>query len=104
MPMRAAIVPLRLRAVQQLAEASMDPSCLAVAAWTRGMADQLEGDLPASLEHLERAEAAFIALKLPSVAAETLISKLFSLAMLGQYDEALRAGLRARAIFLSHEE
>ena len=89
-------------AVEQLAEASMDPSCLAVAAWTRGMADQLEGDLPASLEHLEQAEAAFVALKLPSVAAETLISKLFSLAMLGRYDEALRAGLRARAIFLSH--
>ncbi len=66
------------------------------------MADQLEGDLPASLEHLEQAEATFIALKLPSVAAETLISKLFSLAMLGRYDEALRAGLRARAVFLSH--
>jgi len=91
-------------AVQQLAEGAMVPSGLAVAAWMRGMAQQLQGDLPTSLEHLEQAEAAFIALGQPAVAAETLISKLFSLAMLGRYDEALRAGLRARAIFLSHDD
>ncbi len=87
-------------ALQELAETSGDPTCQAVATWTRGMADQLKGDLPASLDHLERAEAAFTALGLPLLAAETLISKLFSLAMLGRYEEALQVGMRARAIFL----
>ncbi len=88
-------------ALQELAEATLEPDCLAVAAWTRGMADQLEGNLAVSLEHLEAAEAAFNALGLPDLAAETLISKLISLAMLGRYEEALRAGMRARAVFLS---
>ncbi|MFN8466581.1 MAG: CHAT domain-containing protein [Caldilineaceae bacterium] len=87
-------------ALQQLAEATGDQTCVAVAAWTRGMADQIQGDLPASLEYLEQAETAFAALGLPLVAAETLISKLFSLAMLGRYEEALQVGMRARAIFL----
>jgi CHAT domain-containing protein len=87
-------------ALQELAEATGDPTCVAVAAWTRGMADQIQGDLPASLVYLEQAETAFAALGLPLVAAETLISKLFSLAMLGRYEEALQVGMRARAIFL----
>ena len=89
-------------ALQELAKATGDPTCAAVAAWTRGMADQIQGDLPASLAYLEQAETAFAALGLPLVAAETLISKLFSLAMLGRYEEALQVGMRARAIFLGH--
>ena len=87
-------------ALQEWGETSGDPTCQAIATWTLGMADQLKGDLPASLEHLERAEAAFAALGLPLLAAETLISMLFTLAMLGRYEEALQVGMRARAIFL----
>ena len=90
------------RTLQLLAEYTGDTDCAAVAAWTRGMADQLEGDLAASLSHLQQAETAFVQLDQPTQAAATLISKLFSLAMLGQYDEALRTGLRARSVFLSH--
>src|SRR4051812_32862203 len=48
------------RTLQLLAESTDDPSCMAVAAWTRGMADQLEGQLVISLSHLEQAEAAFV--------------------------------------------
>jgi CHAT domain-containing protein len=83
-----------------LGEQASDPLIGAVAAWVGGMAAQLEGDLPASLAHLERAETVFTAQGEPVHAAATLISKLFSLAMLGRYDEALRTGLRARAAFL----
>jgi CHAT domain-containing protein/tetratricopeptide (TPR) repeat protein len=90
------------RTLQRLAEYADDKVCTAVAAWTRGMADQLEGDLGGSLVHLQHAETGFVELDDPSHAAATLISKLFSLAMLGRYDEALRAGLRARSIFLAH--
>ncbi len=90
------------RTLQLLAEYTGDTTCAAVAAWTCGMADQLEGDLAASLSHLQQAETAFLQLDQPIQAAATLISKLFSLAMLGHYDEALRTGLRARSVFLSH--
>jgi CHAT domain-containing protein len=86
--------------LQQMADAGGNQECMAIAAWTRGMADQLEGDLGASLVHLEEAELLFAELDQPLHAASTLISKLFSLAMLSRYDEALRTGLRARAVFL----
>jgi CHAT domain-containing protein/tetratricopeptide (TPR) repeat protein len=92
------------QSLELLADFTADPVCAAVAAWTRGMADQLEGNLAESLASLARAEAAFDAEGDPHHAAETLISKLFSLAMLGRYDEALRAGLRARSIFLAHDD
>ncbi len=90
--------------LQLVAEYATDPECAAVAAWTRGMADQLAGDLPASLVNLRRAEALFLTLHQPTHAAGTQISLLFSLAMLGRHDEALRAGLRARAVFLAEND
>lgn len=87
-----------------VAEHSPDPECAAVAAWTQGMADQLQGDLPASLDNLRQGEALFLRLDQPVHAAGTQISLLFSLAMLGRYAEALRTGLSARAVFLAHDD
>lgn len=88
--------------LQDLAREVDNGEIAALAAWTTGMATQLAGDTEASLHFLSEAETQFLALGQPAHAASTLVSKLISLAMLGRYEEALRTGLRARAVFLAH--
>src|ERR1043166_499537 len=74
----------------------------ALRSWAEGVAALVGGQMEQAVARLDEAESRFRALCLPHTAAETQVSKLVALAMLGRYDEAVESGLRARDIFLEH--
>jgi tetratricopeptide (TPR) repeat protein len=82
-----------------------DPEAHAFASWTAGMAAlQLEGHLEQALALLDKAIMGFEKLVQPQMAAAAQVSRLHALAMLGRYDEAIECGLRARDVFLAHDD
>src|SRR3989440_447316 len=84
--------------------ASINPSeeIAALRSWAEGIASLVAGQMERAVAHLEDAESRFQRLCLPHTAASTQVSRLIALAMLGRYDEAVEAGLRAREQFLAH--
>src|SRR6266545_4577698 len=101
-PQRAAGAAAALAA---LASANDHPEIQALAAWTSGMAAlQLEGQVERAIARIDDAAARFEALGQPHTAASTQVSKIFALARLGRYDEAIACGLRARDVFLASDD
>jgi tetratricopeptide (TPR) repeat protein len=93
------------KALGALAAAARDPEVEAVAVWIAGLAElQIEGRVEQAVEQINGAEARFIALGRPHAAATTQVSKVFALALLGRYDEAIACGLRARNTLLAHDD
>jgi CHAT domain-containing protein len=88
-------------ALRSLASVTDEPDVRGLAAWTAGMAAQLNGQLEESITQLDSARAVFTALGQAHTAAATQVSKLITLAMLGRYDEAIASGMEAREVFLS---
>jgi tetratricopeptide (TPR) repeat protein len=85
--------------IERLAEHEPDAVVGALSAWTRGIALLAQGQMEAALVVLERAGGLFAALDRPHDMAQTCISRLMALAMLGRYDDAIRCGAEARAVF-----
>jgi CHAT domain-containing protein/tetratricopeptide (TPR) repeat protein len=85
--------------LEQLAAREPGAEVDALAAWTRGIALLSQGQMEAALVALERAGDSFGALGRPHDMAQTRISRLMALAMLGRYDDAVRCGAEARAVF-----
>lgn len=93
-PTRAAAVAQVLRL---LAERHPAPLIRAYAGWTVGMATlQIEGRPDAAISLIDAAAAGFTTLGEAHSAATTQISKLFALALLGRYEEAITCGEQAR--------
>ncbi|NTU82847.1 MAG: hypothetical protein HGA45_26355, partial [Chloroflexales bacterium] len=89
------------RALTSLASAVSDAEIAPVAAWVEGLAAlQLEGRVEAAIERIDAATASFAAIGQAHAAATTQISKVFALARLGRYDEAVAVGLSARETLL----
>ena len=61
-----------------------------------------EGQIEQAIPLLEDSEALLIQLGKPHTAASTQVIKLYALALLGRYDEAIACGLRAREVLLAH--
>jgi tetratricopeptide (TPR) repeat protein len=92
-------------ALRALSDAAADDELVALAAWVDGMvAVHIDGQMERAISHLDDAEARFLALGQPHTAASTQVSKLYALALLGRYDEAIACGLRARQVFLTHHD
>ncbi|MDQ3664989.1 MAG: CHAT domain-containing protein [Acidobacteriota bacterium] len=91
-------------ALTKLASIIREPESSALAAWTAGIAALVNGQMKRALEYLDDAEAQFTRLNQPHRAAETQVSKLYALAMLGRYDEALQCGLHAREVLVAHDD
>lgn len=72
----------------------------AYALWSSGIGEILNGQMRDALDFFNRSEAKFLALNKPVAAAETQVGKLYALAVLGLYDEAVKCGLNARDVFL----
>ena len=100
-PVRATDASL---ALTKLASIIREPEASALAAWTAGIAALVNGRMKRAVEHLDDAEAQFTRLNQPHTAAETQVSKLYALAMLGRYDEALQCGLHAREVLIAHDD
>jgi len=91
-------------ALSSLAKVTDDIQVSAVSAWTEGMVRLDDGQMENAIASLEMAETQFLTLGLPVRAAATQVSKLRALAMLGRFDDALECGLKARDVFLAHND
>ena len=76
----------------------------AFAEWARAIEHLVKGELKKCVARLDASEKSFNLLGKTHHAATTQISKLYALALLGRYDEAVACGLRAREIFLAHDD
>jgi CHAT domain-containing protein len=88
-------------ALRSLSRFTPDEEVAALAEWVAGIASLVDGRMERAISHLNDAEARFLRLKQPHTAASTQVSKLYALAVLGHYDEAVECGLRAREVFLA---
>lgn len=86
------------------AKASKEPRAQALAQWSLGVGEILGGQMRTAIEFFDKAEQQFLARRETVAAAETRVGKIYALAMLGLYDEAVECGLEARDIFLAHGE
>ncbi len=100
-PTRAHAAAAILKLVEEL---SHDPEVSAVAAWVAGISSLTHGQMERAIERLDNAESRFVALGKNHTAASTQVSKVYALAVLGRYDEAIGTGLRAREVFLIHQD
>lgn len=89
-------------ALEDLTALNDSPEIGALREWGAGIAALVGGRMEQAVAHLDAAEARFQSLCQPHTAASTQVSKLIALAMLGRYEEAVEAGLRARDRFLEH--
>lgn len=100
-PMRALAASATLRTISQL---QTDPEFEALGHWTQGIDALIKGDMTGAIATLDEARQGFLVLNKPHVAAATEVSKVIALAMLGLYDEAIACALRARRVFLDHDD
>jgi CHAT domain-containing protein len=101
-PAVAAAAAAALVALGQVCE---DAVVGALAVWTAGRAKlQIDGQPSQALILLDQAVSAFEALDRPEMAATVQVTRLHALALLGQYDEAISCGLRARDVLLARDE
>ena len=73
----------------------------AYAEWVNGIAEITRGNLVSAIERLDNSAAVFLTLGKNFEAAKTQPGKLYALALLGRYDEAIKAGKKALRIFQS---
>ncbi len=96
-----------VRAAQSLAflsKINSQPEIIALAAWTDGLAQMINGHLRRAVACFDDARKKFQTLNQNHTAASTQVAKLYPLAMLGRYDEAIECGLAAREVFLTCED
>jgi CHAT domain-containing protein len=99
-PQRAIGAAGALRALSALTN---NPEIDALALWIEGFAAVVaEGQIEHAIRLLEDSEALFLTLDRPHAAASTQVIKLYALALLGRYDEAINCGLRAREVLINH--
>lgn len=92
-------------ALKALAHVTDDLEVAALASWVSGMAAlQLEGRVEQAIPLIEEAAAQFETLGQAHTAAATQVSKVYALALLGRYGEAIVCGLQARDMFLAHDD
>lgn len=97
-------VPFIADAAQSLATMADVAEVRGYAEWTQAIRKIVEGDLPTSIENIDRSQSTFSGIGNDHLAAKTQTAKLYSLAMLGRYDEAVACGHKALAVFLEHND
>lgn len=100
-PLRSLAASATLRTISELQN---DPELDALCHWTQGIEALIKGDMSGAIETLDEARELFLSLDKPHAAAATEVSKVIALAMLGLYDEAIACALRARRVFLEHND
>jgi len=100
-PMRSLAASATLRKISSLRN---DPEITALGYWTEGIEKLIHGDMGHAIRSLDEAQSGFVKLHQPHVAAQTQVSKVIALAMLGLYDEAITCALRAREVFIEYDD
>jgi len=91
-------------AAELLKNKSVSKEIKAIADWICGIGALTGGEMKRAVRFLESAGQKFRKLTKPIDAAETEVSKMYALAVLGLYEKAVECGLLAREIFLEHGE
>lgn len=89
-------------ALDALAHINSDREVAALAAWAAGFDALINGQIERALLHLDDARERFLAQDEPHQASATQVLKLYALALLGRYDEAVECGLGARDVLDAH--
>lgn len=76
----------------------------ALAIWVRGIADLTGGKIEKAVQDLDKSAAIFLEIGQEHNAAQTQVAKLIALALLGNYDEAIKTGERALKIFEKYND
>jgi CHAT domain-containing protein len=90
--------------LRQLTDYTGNPEIGAYAEWTAAIENLVNGRLEDCVRRLDESEKQFRDLGKFHAAATTQISKLYALALLGRYDEAVACGLRAREVFVAEND
>jgi CHAT domain-containing protein len=90
--------------LRQLTDFTGDAEIRAYLEWTNAIENLVNGRLEETLRRLDESEKSFKDLEKFHAAATTQISKLYALALLGRYDEAVACGLRARDVFVAEND
>ena len=93
-----------VKVLQELTDLTENPEIRAYTEWTIAIENLVNGKLDDCLSWLDKSEERFKSLGNTLTAATTQISKLYALALLGRYDEAVACGLRARDVFIAHKD
>ncbi len=86
-------------ALEVLSEIISDDEAKALTNWVKGIADLTKGKTERAINHLDKAAQIFTSLEKPYKAAQTQVSKLYALALLGKYEEAVNYGEIALKVF-----
>lgn len=87
-----------------LTQATNDPAVRGFAEWAEAIHKIVSGELNSAIDHIDRSESTFADLGEFHLRAKTQTSKIYCLAMLGRYDEAVKVGEKALKIFLEHAD
>lgn len=91
-------------ALDALARFNPAPKIAALAVWIDGIAAITRGAHEQAAALLEQAGKAFQHLNENHLAAQTQVAKLYALALIGKYDEAIETGKRAIETFEAHQD
>lgn len=87
-----------------LKKKSVSKEIEAIADWICGIGALTGGKMKRAVRFLESAGRKFRKIAKPVDAAETEVSKMYALAVLGLYEKAVECGLLAREVFIEHGE
>ncbi|MCY7345106.1 MAG: CHAT domain-containing protein [Pyrinomonadaceae bacterium] len=87
------------KALKNLHQFSPQKAIKAYSEWVSGIAEITRGKLTSAIKKLDEASKSFLSLGKDYEAAQTQVSKLYALALLGKYDEAINCGENSLKIF-----
>lgn len=90
------------KALQCIYKLSPQKEIKAYSEWVSGIAEITRGNLISAIERLDSSAAIFLYLGKEHEAAQTQVSKLYVLALLGDYEKAIGTGNKALKIFEKH--
>jgi CHAT domain-containing protein len=101
-PVRATGAAASLKLLSTLTNSS---EVKALELWIAGFTSVVaDGQIERAITLFEDSEALWLSLGKPHTAASTQVNKLYALALLGRYEEAIACGLRAREVLLAHRD
>lgn len=90
------------KAVRSLFKFSNNEDIRPYVFWIEGIADLTRGKLESTIKNLDQAAAEFRSRKDEQEAANTQVAKIYALALLGRYKEALKCGEQTLRVFEKH--
>lgn len=100
--------PQRVSAIAEtlaaIAEYTRDAEVQGYSQWVDAIRALVGGELEECIRCIDASESTFAAAGREHLAAKTQPSKLYALALLGRYDEAVECGRRALGVFIEHND